>query len=160
MSRHPINLGLILLLVGLWGCGTEAPTTQAPPIPKPQEDSFAKEPQVLQEDEEIPIYVYEGDRFRDPFMPVGQVTSYQPDAVFDPQRAEVTAIIFGRSYRSAVLRIGGAGSYFVKSGKIFDIMGKTIDNYRARVLVDRVIITGEAEEIFELKIRQTEEDQT
>ena len=144
------------------GCsGKSSDKTQKSPKPKPpivkKVDPIKNLPE---EEKEIPIYIYSGNRFRDPFTPVGLVTSYLPDAVFDPQRAELKAIIYGGKYRTALLNVGGSGSYFIKKGRIFDIMGKTIDGFRARVFIDRVIITGEAEDAYEIKIRETEEDES
>jgi hypothetical protein len=115
-------------------------------------------PVVPQPPKEKPVYVYSGDRFRDPFVPAGQSTNYQPNAIFDPQRATVRGIIFGHGYKTAVLTVGGSGSYFVKAGKIFDIMGKTIDGYTAKIFIDKVVIVGEADNIFELKIKTSDEE--
>ena len=114
---------------------------------------------VKEEPKEKPVYVYSGDRFRDPFTPAGQATNYQPDAVFDPQRASLKGIIFGHDLKSAVLIVGGSGSYFVRSGRIFDIMGKTVEGYSAKVFVDKVLVLGEADNIFELKIRNNDEEE-
>ncbi len=116
------------------------------------------QPQASQAPKEKPVYVYSGDRFRDPFIPAGQSTNYQPNAVFDPQRATVRGIIFGHGYKTAVLTVGGSGSYFVKAGKIFDIMGKTIEGYSAKIFVDKVVILGESDNTFELKIKPAEEE--
>ncbi len=146
---------LLLIATSIIGCGKKAKVAQAPtpastPIPTPTP--------VSQELKEKPVYVYSGDRFRDPFMPAGQSANYQPDAVFDPQRASVKGIIFGTDYKSAVLMVGGTGSYFVKSGKIFDIMGKTVEGYSAKIFVDKVVLLGEADNVFELKIKNTDEE--
>jgi len=104
------------------------------------------------------VYVYSGDRFRDPFTPAGQNTNYQPDAVFDPQRAAVKAIIYGPEYKTAVLNVGGSGSYFVKDGKIYDIMGKPVEGYSAKIFIDKVVVLGEADNVIELKIKKFDEE--
>jgi hypothetical protein len=118
-----------------------------PPPPSP----------VVEQPKEKPVYVYSGDRFRDPFVPAGTTGSYQPDAVFDPQKATVKGIVFGPTAKTAVLSVGSGGTYFVKAGKIFDIMGKTIEGFSAKVFADKVVINGEADNVFELKIRNEEE---
>ncbi len=129
---------------------TAAPVVQIAPPPPP----VPKE-----EPKEKPVYVYTGDRFRDPFMPAGQTGNYQPDAVFDPQRATVKGIIYGAQFKSAVLNVGGSGSYFIRGGRIFDIMGKTVEGYSAKVFIDKVVVMGEADNVFELKIRGNDEEE-
>lgn len=118
-----------------------AQTTPTPELPK-----------------EKPVYIYSGDRFRDPFTPAGQTNSYQTDAVFEPQKATVKGIIFGPSQKSAVLMVGGSGTYFVKAGRIFDIMGKIVEGYSAKIFVDKVVVLGEADNVYELKIKNSGEE--
>ena len=138
----------------LSGCKSEEPQNivATPPVtiaPPP--------PPVVEAPKEKPVYVYSGDRFRDPFVPAGTTGSYQPDAVFDPTKATVKGIVYGPESRSAVLSVGSQGTYFVKSGKIFDIMGKPVEGFTAKVFADKVVINGEADNVFELKIRTGEE---
>jgi hypothetical protein len=138
----------------LTGCKDEAPQniSAAPPVlPPPAATPVAEVPK------EKPVYVYSGDRFRDPFVPAGTTGSYQPDAIFDPSKASVKGIIFGSAAKSAVLTTGGGGTYFVKNGKIFDIMGKSLEGFTAKVFADKVVVSGEADNVFELKIRDEEE---
>jgi hypothetical protein len=161
--RTPVNhmaatAALLALLgasaLGLMGCSKNAPENiaSAPPvIPPPPPTPVAEEPK------EKPVYVYSGDRFRDPFVPAGTTGSYQPDAVFDPSKATVRGIIYGPGSKSAVLSAAGGGTYFVKAGKIFDIMGKGVEGFTAKVFADKVVILGEADNVFELKIRDEEE---
>lgn len=142
-----------LLFLTLAACGDKNKGQVAPPPPPP----VVETPPVLEQPKEKPVYVYSGDRFRDPFMTAGQSSSYQPDAVFDPQRAAIKGIIYGPYYKSAVLTVGGTGSYFIKSGKIIDIMGKPVEGFTAKVFADKVLIQGEADNIYELKIKDEEE---
>jgi hypothetical protein len=150
------NIAALSLLALLWsGCGKkEVPAAIVAPPPLAN-----LAPPVIEQPKEKPVYVYSGDRFRDPFVPAGTTANYQPDAVFDPQRAAVKGIIFGRGYKSAVLTVGGTGSYFIKSGKIIDIMGKAVDGFSAKVFVDKVLVLGEADNVYELKIREDEEEE-
>jgi len=155
------SLGVAFLSVGLLagafvlpGCKSEEPQniSSAPPVlPAPAPSVVAETPK------ERPVYVYSGDRFRDPFVPAGTTGSYQPDAVFDPTKAQVKGIVFGPAARSAMLSLGSGVTYFIKSGKIFDIMGKPVEGFSAKVFVDKVVINGEADNVFELKIRTGEE---
>jgi len=128
-----------------------APKAAEVPVPAPQAP-------VAEVVKEKPVYVYSGDRFRDPFIPAGQATNYQPDAVFDPARASVKGIIFGRDYKSAVLTVGGSGTYFIKGGKIFDVMGKSVEGYAVKIFIDKVVLSGEADNVFELKIKTSDEE--
>jgi hypothetical protein len=104
-------------------------------------------------------YVYAGDKYRDPFQAAGGSSNYTTESVFDPARSSVRAIIFSSRMKSAVLNVSGAGSYFVKGGKIFDVMGKPVKGFSAKVLVDRVIVMGEADNVIELKIKSTNEEE-
>lgn len=159
VKTSPITAGLLAFVLGtgaliLSGCADEPPQniSSAPPVlPPPPPPPAAEQPK------ERPVYVYSGDRFRDPFIPAGTTGSYQPDAVFDPSKATLHGVIFGPTSRTAVLSASGGGTYFVKAGKIFDIMGKTIDGFTAKVYKDRIVINGEADSVFELKIRNEEE---
>lgn len=127
-------------------------------LPKAPELPPAPSTPIAEPVKEKPVYVYSGDRFRDPFLPAGQSTNYQPDAVFDPQRAKVMGIIFGKDYKSAVLSVGGSGTYFIKGGKIFDVMGKSVEGYGVKIFVDKVVLSGEADNVFELKIQSSDEE--
>ena len=157
MNGFPLLI-FSLLLTMLFGVGCNkgeeanvvAKAPDLPPLPPPEP--------VAEVQKEKPVYVYSGDRFRDPFIPAGQATNYQPDAVFDPARAAVKGIIFGKDHRSAVLTVGGSGTYFIKGGKIFDVMGKTVEGYSVKIFVDKVVLAGEADNVFELKIKATEEE--
>lgn len=148
------------LSLGLTACGGEdetvkrpAPARPAPPTPK----SEPKEPEA--EPEETPVYVYSGDRFRDPFTELNESTVYQPDAVFNPQQAKLTAVVVGRRIRSAVLQVPGGGSYFIDGARIIDVMGKPVRGFRAKVFIDKVVLSGEADESYVLKLRESEDEQ-
>jgi len=146
---------LVLALFAGLGCGKKdlgptQPVEQA--IVSPVATSTIEIPK------EKPVYIYSGDRFRDPFTPAGQSNNYQLDAVFDPQKASLKGIVFGQGYRSAILTVGGSGSYFIKAGQIYDIMGKTVEGYSAKVFADKVTILGEADNIFELKVKNMDEE--
>lgn len=141
-----------MLFISACGEKQEAP----PPAPKIQQAPVVQA--VPEPPKEKQVYVYAGDRFRDPFLPAGVASSYKPDAVFDPQRAAVKAIIFGNRLKSAVLAVGSS-IYFIKESRIHDIMGKNVDGYTAKVFVDKVIISSGHDAAFELKIRSDEEEE-
>ncbi|MCB4755700.1 MAG: hypothetical protein LHV69_01470 [Elusimicrobia bacterium] len=145
----------LLLSLGAMSCRKKASTTAVAELPKPPIPvQAAPQPTPIKEKQ---IYVYSGDQYRDPFVPTGQSSNYKADAVFDPVRSVVKGIIFGRELKSAVLT-GNAGSYFVKSGRIFDVMGKIIEGYTADIFVDKVVIQNEAGNTYELKVKNPDEE--
>ena len=148
------NIFLLILATGLFaGCGKKNPP--AAPIAAPANVQTI-ENKIQEPPKEKPLYVYQGDKFRDPFVPAGVTSNYQPDAVFDPKRVLVKAIIFSPSMKSALLSVGGNMSYFVKENRIFDVMGKNVPGYSANIFENKVVLTGEADEVFEYKIRNPE----
>lgn len=155
-SLQLMHFSLLIVCAANLSCGKKDMSSEIPkaPVAAPVQPAVV----TAEAPKEKPIYVYSGDRFRDPFVPAGQATNYQPDAVFDPQRATVKGIIFGQEYRSAVLTVGGSGTYFIKGGKIFDVMGKNIEGYTTKIFVDKVVLTGEADNVFELKIKTSDEE--
>jgi|GEM_PF-4242760 len=141
---------------GLLSCSDKLQTNQqqaAQQVPVPPPPAAPK----VTEEKEKPVYVYTGDRFRDPFTEVGAASGYQESATFNPQQAKVKAIIYGSQLQSAVINISGGGSYYVKGKRIFDVMGKTVKGFEAKVFMEKVVITSDTNEIFELKIKEDEE---
>lgn len=131
-----------------------APPPQAQTVTPPAPE--APQSPAAEEVKEKPVYVYAGDRYRDPFAEVGQTGVYQSDAIFNPNQARVKAIIYGTKIKSAVIQIAGSGSYFVTQSQIIDIMGKTVKGFKAQIFPEKVLIKGEGDEMYELKIRETE----
>ncbi len=155
LNNHVPFLILAFFFLILGACRKKQP--DLPPPPQPVQQGVPVNP-VVEEPKEKPVYVYTGDRFRDPFTPTGSTSNYQPEAIFDPQRTSVKAIIYSKEIKTAILNVTGSGSYFVKAGHIFDIMGKTVKGYSAKIMPDRVIILGEADTTFELKIKNSDEE--
>ncbi len=110
-------------------------------IPPAQASQMQPQEQMVDEIEEKPVYVYSGDRFRDPFVEIGQSTAYTPDAIFSPEQAKVKAIIYSGSIKSAVVQVAGSGSYYIKGNRIFDVMGKNVSGFSARIFPEKVVIT-------------------
>jgi hypothetical protein len=147
-------IGLIGLLA-TFGC-KNADDTRAP---RPAPAVAPPPPPPVVQAKEKQVYVYSGDRFRDPFVPAGQSSAYQADAIFDPQRAVVKGIVFGGQQKGAVLIVGGSGTYFVKDGRIIDVMGKYVEGFSAKVSVDRVILQSSDDSTYELKLKGSEEEE-
>ena len=145
---------LIALCAIIIGCGKK---TEVPPPPRVFVPAPAPTPVVV-EQKEKPVYVYSGDRYRDIFTPAGTSTTYQAEGTFDPQKLSVRGIIYSPRYKSAVMSVSGSGTYFVKSGLIFDVMGKAVKGFTAKVLVDRVIVMNESDNVFEIKLKNDSEE--
>lgn len=150
---NKIFIGLLVLSTGFFPACKEKEPPPPPPAPAPAK---VEPPPAPEQPKEKPVYVYSGDRFRDPFTPAGTSTNYQPDAVFDPQRATVRGIIYGASLQSAVLLVGGTGTYFVRGSRIFDVMGKNVEGYTAKIFKDKVNVIGDADTVYELKMQSEE----
>ncbi|MFN0116962.1 MAG: hypothetical protein ACKVQC_01545 [Elusimicrobiota bacterium] len=157
--RNSKIIYIVFIFVGsflhFFGCGkgnksnVAAPPPEKAPIPAPQPSLPPKEK---------PVYVYSGDKFRDPFVPSGQSSNYKADAVFDPQRATLKGIVNGeKGTKTALLMLTGSGTYFVRSGLIFDVMGKNVKGFTAKVFDQKVVITGEGDNVYEIKIKELEE---
>ena len=149
-----INLALVAAALILGACGKK---TDVPPPPRSLPATATPTP-VAADQKEKPVYVYSGDRYRDIFTPVGATANYQAEATFDPQKITVRGIVFSPRYKSAVLTVTGSGTYFVKDSRIFDIMGKTVKGFSAKVLLDRVILMNESDNVFEIKLKNDEEE--
>lgn len=154
---HRSCLLSLLALAGLFSaCGK---SNDIPPPPKSTAATPAPTPVAVAPKEKA-VYVYSGDRYRDIFTPVGGSTSYSAEGTFDPTKLAVRGIIFSPRYKSAVLTVSGNGTYFVNGNRIFDVMGKNVKGFTARVMIDRVVVMNESDNTFEIKIRNTDEKET
>jgi hypothetical protein len=151
-----IKIGAVCIMASIviTSCKKKEPVID--PNAAANQANVVKPAPTLEPVKEKPIYVYSGDKFRDPFVSAGQSSNYQPEAIFDPKRMTIRGIVFSPNIKSAVLTVSGGSSYFVKDDVIFDVMGKVVKGFTAKVLEDKVILMGEADNVFELKIRNTE----
>lgn len=147
----------VLIILSSPGCGKKEEASP-PPAPAPPVVAASQIDQESDDEEEKPIYVYTGDRLRDPFTTAGASSSYQPDAVFNPQRIALKGIIYGRRSRSAIILVSGTGAYFIKGKRIFDVMGKTVDGFTAKVFIDKIVVFGEAD-VYEFKLRDDDDEE-
>ncbi len=147
------SLAMVLFVVG---CNKKneipAPPKNLPSVTAPTPAAAAPTPK--------PVYVYGGDHYRDIFIPVGASSSYMGEAVFDPQKLALKGIIFSPRYKSAVLVVSGSGVYFVRDDRIFDVMGKTVKGFSAKVMTDRVIVMNESDNRFEIKMKTDDQEAT
>ncbi|OVE77255.1 hypothetical protein BVX98_03195 [bacterium F11] len=153
----------LFLMVGILfvSCGKKDQSRTPMPSQSQMTRTQSKTPAIApkEDEEEKPVYVYSGDRFKDPFLEVGQASAYSPEAIFNPDQAKVKGIIYSSRLRSAVLQVSGSGSYFINGSRIIDVMGKRLEGYKAKIFPQKVVISGEEDDVFELKIRETEEDE-
>src|SRR5260221_9059092 len=98
LDNHKISIPALAIVVSLIGCGKKTVS----PLPSPQAAPVAAaSAPVIEEPKEKPVYVYTGDRFKDPFTQAGASSNYQTESIFDPQRSSVKAIIYSGSFKTA-----------------------------------------------------------
>lgn len=143
------TLFLMGMLVGFQACKRQVDQNISNQVPavKP-----APTPIQIVEKEKTP-YIYQGDKFRDPFAPSGFVVVSKTESMFDPQNTKLRGIIFSNAFKTAIITTTGGGSYFIKNGRIFDVMSKPIIGFSAKVMVDRIIILDDADNKYEIKIK-------
>jgi hypothetical protein len=114
----------------------------------------------------VPVYTYQGDRFRDPFVPlVGDPDSGRYDAPppsgpllpFNPTDANLKGILKTTTGRWAVLRTSDGDTYMVQNGKIFDPKRKEVEGFQGIVKEKSLVILGPTNQEVILLLRKEEE---
>jgi hypothetical protein len=115
----------------------------------------------------VPVYTYQGDRFRDPFVPlVGDPDGGRYDAPpaagpllpFNPADADLKGILRTTTGRWAVLRTSEGVTYLVQNGKIFDPKRKEVEGFQGIVKEKSLVILGPTNQEVTLLLRKEEED--
>ncbi len=123
-------------------------------------------PAVVSEMNAETEYVYQGDRFRDPFLPLaGQGALELPpmsqdDLVFKASDMELKGIIGSRTGRMGLLRSGGGGIYVVKDGKILDSKRKAVKGFVGIVKEKSLVLIGPNNQVTELKLKKESDART
>lgn len=113
-----------------------------------------------------PVYVYRGDRFRDPFIPLvgapgagfdGPHPVSEPLSPFNPVGAELKGILKTTSGRWAVIRTSEGGTYLVQNGKIFDPKRKAVEGFQGIVKEKTVVILGPKNQEVEVRLKKDAE---
>jgi hypothetical protein len=112
-----------------------------------------------------PVFIFRGDRIRDPFVPlVGAPSSAgaapapsTPLSAFNPQGAELKGILKTPTGRWAVLRTSEGAAYMVQNGKIFDPKRKVVEGFQGIVKERTLIILGPKNQEVELRLKKDED---
>ncbi len=113
-----------------------------------------------------PAYVYRGDRFRDPFIPLIGAPSggfdiprpaSEPLSPFNPVGAELKGILKTTTGRWAVIRTSEGATYLVQNGKIFDPKRKAVDGFQGIVKEKTVVILGPKNQEVEVRLKKDAE---
>jgi len=109
-------------------------------------------------------YVYRGDKFRDPFIPLAGAgmmdipTRYiYQEGEFDPTTIELKGILRTKTGRMALLRTNSGGIYIVKDGKILDYKRKAVAGYVGIVKEKSLVMIGPNNAVTELRWKSDEE---
>lgn len=129
-----------------------------------QSDSLLTDP-VGVSSPTVQAYVFKGDRFRDPFIPLvgasvgyeGPRASAEPLSPFNPSNAEVKGIVKTTTGRWAVLRTSEGATYLVQNGKIFDPKRKVVEGYQCVVKEKSLLILGPGKQESELTLKKESE---
>ena len=105
---------------------------------------------------ETPRYIYKGDRFRDPFIPLtdsGYIASAS-DSLTTPSVGSLSlkGIVNDGSKRIAIIS-GGGTAYILRDGKLFDSKNRQIKNMYGTIKKDSVVLTGADKTSKELSLR-------
>lgn len=114
----------------------------------------------------VPTYVYRGDRFRDPFIPLIGAPSAgfdvprpasEPLSAFNPVGAELKGILKTTTGRWAVIRTSEGATYLVQNGKIFDPKRKAVEGFQGIVKEKTVVILGPKNQEVEVRLKKDAE---
>ena len=156
MFRTALALGAIAFSIMVRG----EELLQSPPVVSTDSSVINSTPPV------VPGYVYKGDRFRDPFIPlIGAPTAgyeiarpvSEPLSPFNPVGAELKGILKTTTGRWAVIRTSEGGTYLVQNGKIFDPKRKAVEGFQGIVKEKTVVILGPKNQEVEVRLKKDAE---
>jgi hypothetical protein len=168
-----VTLAAALLLAASWSFGEDAPNLPPPgatpgamPGAAPEavadpEAAAAPAPEAPVE----PLYVYKGERFRDPLVPLtgGGAWDYSglsaSNEEFDPASVELKGIIKTQTGRWALLRSATGGNFLVKNGKIYDSKRKAAKDFVGIVKEKELVIIGPNNTTTEFKLKKDMDDE-
>lgn len=140
-------IGLGLLIPNAYGEGVQPSSTQEVAVSTPAGPA---------------PYVYKGDRYRDPFIPLvgaslgyeGPRSSAEPISPFNPANVELKGIIKTTSGRWAVLRTSEGVTYLIQNGKIYDPKRKPVEGFQCVVKEKSVVVMGPGKQESELVLKK------
>ncbi|MBK8574125.1 MAG: hypothetical protein IPN90_00055 [Elusimicrobia bacterium] len=110
-----------------------------------------------------PAYVFRGDRFRDPFLPLLGAPGggfdiprslSEPLSPFNPVGADLKGILKTTTGRWALIRTSEGVTYLVQNGKIFDPKRKAVEGYQGIVKEKTVVILGPKNQEVEIRLKK------
>jgi len=133
------------------GCGSKKDNIASPPTPLPKAGEFVPPPRL-----EIPKYVYSGEKYPDPFVPLSaSARQSAPDELVIPNINSLSLKgIFTTSKNEKIALVSGGGySYTSRNGYLYDARNRMIPGYRCSVGVDTIKVSAGGIS-RELKIRE------
>jgi hypothetical protein len=109
---------------------------------------------------EEPVYVYTGDKYRDPFIPLAGQGAYpsESEEVGIPSITSLTLKGIITEGKTKIALIGGAGaSYILKDSRLYDNHQRQIAGITGAIKTDSVIIIAPDKTTKELKLIKDKE---
>lgn len=145
---------LIAAVFAFAACGKEKPSGPIGPQVTP---FLSKAPLPVYQKKEEPLYVYKGDRFRDPFISlVGSGASFgESEDSGAPNISNLTlkGIISEGSVKMALIS-GGGSTYVLKDSRLYDNRQRVIKGITGAIKTESVIIIMPDRTVKELKLRE------
>lgn len=145
----------IIAALALAGCGKlEKAPIQSPAIKVKRINVLATASNTT---EEAKPYIYHGDMFRDPFVPITAELAAQNDNIVVPNINDLVlhGIVRDGSQSIALLK-SGSNSYTLLNGRVYDPMQRLIKGLSGIIKSDSIVITGSDGTSREIKFRENE----
>lgn len=136
----------------LAGCGgDDLPPVQPPVYARPYQITISTAPKS-----ELPRYVYRGDRFRDPFVPLtGEgMTFAGAEDVIVPQLGTLSLKgIIDDGHQMIAMISGGGITYMLKGSQLFDNRQRLVRGITGAIKKDSVLMIAPDKTTKELRLR-------
>jgi hypothetical protein len=145
---------IIALTFVLVSCGKEKPSG---PIGPQVNLVTTKLPVPVYQKKEEPLYVYQGDKYRDPFIALVGQGAYFSDSEEASAPNIGNLILKGiiTDGKSKIALISGAGStYVLKDSRLYDNRQRQIKGITGAIKASSVIIIAPDKSVKELKLRE------
>lgn len=151
MKRRLSAMGLLSVCFMSWGCSPPKPVEfSSPPLRR-------QTPPPLVAPQKLPIvsYEYQGDRYRDPFIPLGgrAAGTGRGELIIPQLGALALKGIIADQQKKVALIVGGGGVFVLKDGKLYDNRNRLIRGISGVVKDRSVILTGPDRTVRELALK-------
>lgn len=124
-------------------------------------------PAYSAEKNDSPPYIYGGDKYRDPFIPLNskgyaQKLKLEGTTEWTGESLEaitLKGIVIGKKERCALLKDALGMSYFCKGSRVFDYRGQLIKGVASVVKDESVVFIMEDKSVKEIKLRKEEQQE-